>query len=178
MKYRINLLLPKEKTPIDKIIYFTLNYLRYILVITQIIVIGVFFYRFKIDQEIIDLKEELQQKQEIVLVSDPLIKEAKAIDAKVKIVKEILTNQEILKESLDYLLSRFPAKLHLSNFKINVNGEMNLNGLSEDAITIKLFYFTLIKEKKFSVVELTKIDRNRNGFSFNLRLKDFSAAKK
>ncbi|PJB87766.1 hypothetical protein CO083_05355, partial [Candidatus Roizmanbacteria bacterium CG_4_9_14_0_8_um_filter_34_12] len=64
MKYKINLLLPKEKNWLDKVIYFGLNYLRYILVITQTVIIMVFFYRFKIDQEIVDLKDAVKQKQE------------------------------------------------------------------------------------------------------------------
>ena len=68
MKYKINLLLPKEKNWLDKVIYFGLNYLRYILVITQTVIIMVFFYRFKIDQEIVDLKDAVKQKQEIIIV--------------------------------------------------------------------------------------------------------------
>ena len=74
MKYQINLLQEKEKDISGKIIYFALHYLRYILVVTQIVVIAVFFYRFKIDQEVIDLRDELKQKQEIVQVSSPLLK--------------------------------------------------------------------------------------------------------
>ena len=63
MKYQINLLQEKEKDISGKIIYFALHYLRYILVVTQIVVIAVFFYRFKIDQEVIDLRDELKQNR-------------------------------------------------------------------------------------------------------------------
>ena len=65
MKYKINLITRRKEKVVDKVIYFVMNYLRYILVITQIIVIGVFFYRFKIDQEMVDLQEAVQQKKEI-----------------------------------------------------------------------------------------------------------------
>ncbi|MFZ2026464.1 MAG: hypothetical protein WAV30_04220, partial [Microgenomates group bacterium] len=99
MKYKINLLPEKEKDLLDKSIYFVLHYLRYVLVITQIVVISVFFYRFKIDQEIIDLKDELQQKQEIVAVSEPLLKEAEIVDIKTKQTREILVDQARFAES-------------------------------------------------------------------------------
>ncbi len=57
MKYKINLLLKKEEGILDKIYIFLVNYLRYIIVITQFVVIGVFFYRLQVDQRVIDLKE-------------------------------------------------------------------------------------------------------------------------
>jgi len=66
MRHRINLLEKKEQSLLDRLTFFGLNYLRYIIVITQLVVIGVFFYRFQIDQRIIDLKEGVEQKKEIV----------------------------------------------------------------------------------------------------------------
>jgi len=108
MKYKINLLPEKERDFLDKGIYFVVHYLRYVLVITQIVVISVFFYRFKIDQEIIDLKDELQQKQEIVAVSGSLLKEAEIVDLKTKQIREILVNQALFAEPFTYFLDTFP----------------------------------------------------------------------
>ena len=48
MKYKINLITKRKEKAVDKVIYFVMNYLRYILVITQIVVIGVFFYNLKL----------------------------------------------------------------------------------------------------------------------------------
>ncbi|QQR63494.1 hypothetical protein IPH70_03205 [Candidatus Roizmanbacteria bacterium] len=80
MTYKINLLSKQEMSLIDKTLYFFLNYLRYILVFTQIIVIGVLFYRFRIDQNIIDLKDSLDQKKEIVQAVKPLLDEAEKVN--------------------------------------------------------------------------------------------------
>ena len=71
MRYKINLLEKKDIGLLDKLTFFGLNYLRYIIVVTQLIVIGVFFYRFQIDQRIIDLKEAVEQKREIVKIVLP-----------------------------------------------------------------------------------------------------------
>ena len=73
MRYKINLLEKKDIGLLDKLTFFSLNYLRYIIVITQLVVIGVFFYRFQIDQKIIDLKEGVEQKKEIVKIVLPLL---------------------------------------------------------------------------------------------------------
>src|SRR3989338_2894385 len=111
MKYRINLITRKKEKTVDKLIYFMLNYLRYILVITQIIVIGVFFYRFQIDQEMVDLQEGVGQKKEIILVSQPLIKEAKKQAIKLNEASSIITKQTTFLAAMDYLLSLFPENL-------------------------------------------------------------------
>jgi len=131
MKNRVNLLLPKEQNVSGKIIYFALHYLRYILIITQLCVIGVFFYRFKIDQQIIDLKDELEQKREIVIVSDPMIKEAEAIDIKINAIGSILDKQEVTKKMLTYFFSIFPKKLTLDKLEA-VGDTIIVTGIAED----------------------------------------------
>ena len=126
MKYKINLITQRKEKQIDRLIYFMLHYLRYILVITQIVVIGVFFYRFKVDQEMVDLQEALDQKKEIIQVSQPLIKEAKREAFKLDQARSIITRQLTLIESLDYLLSLFPENLFLTKLKVAKDIELTL----------------------------------------------------
>jgi len=170
MKYRLNLLSAKKKSLVDRSIYFTLYYLRYILVITQIVVIGVFFYRFQIDQEIVDLKEVVQQKQEIVFVSNPLVKEAQAIDSKVGVLDSLIKEQGKFTASLDYLFNRFPEKVKLDSLIINSDGSFNFNGQCTDVNIIRLFYMRLLKEAKFKNIELTTLEKKTNGFNFSIKL--------
>ena len=87
----------------DKVFYFALNYLRYIIVITQLVVIAVFFYRFQIDQKIIDLKEAVDQKKEIVNIVLPLLKEAERIDKKTTEIDKIINNQNSFSSMISYL---------------------------------------------------------------------------
>lgn len=169
MRKRINLLLPKEQSLSDKLIYFALHYLKYILVITQIVVIGVFFYRFQVDQQIIDLKDELLQKQEIVLVSRPLVEEAQQIDRKIKSITEILQKQELTSQMINYLLSNFPENIRLNDLNINGNN-IEMKGISDNATIIQIYYARLKKENKFSTIDLSNVRKTSIGFSFSLRL--------
>ena len=114
MKYQINLFPPKELNFVDKAVYFSFNYLRYILVITQLVVISVFFYRFKIDQEIVDLKDSLQQKEEIVNVSNSLLRDVKGIDIKSRNIKTVITQQDNFRAMTDYFLAGFPSAFFLN----------------------------------------------------------------
>jgi len=176
MKYKINLLPEKERDFLDKSIYFALHYLRYVLVITQIVVISVFFYRFKIDQEIIDLKDELQQKQEIVAVSDPLLKQAEIVDLKTKQIREVLVNQAQFSESFTYFLDTFPQ--HLTIKRLDIRGDSyKFDATTTDPEAIRTYLNRLKKDKRFKVVTLGSIKRGGVDFFVPFLLSDFQLYK-
>jgi len=172
MKYKINLLQEKEKDLLDKGIYFVLHYLRYVLVITQIVVISVFFYRFKIDQEIIDLKDELQQKQEIVAVSEPLLKEAEIVDLKTKQTREILVDQALFAESFTYFLDTFPHKLTLKRLSFQ-EGSYKFEASTFDPETIRVYLARLKQDKRFKKVIIGSIKRTGVEFIVPFTLSDY-----
>lgn len=176
MKYKINLLPEKERDFLDKGIYFVLHYLRYVLVITQIVVISVFFYRFKIDQEIIDLKDELQQKQEIVAVSDPLLKQAEIVDLKTKQIREILVSQAQFSESFTYFLDTFP--LHLTIKRLDVRGGVyKFDATTSDPETVRSYIARLKQDKRFKEIVLGSIKREGVDFYVPFLLSDFQLYK-
>ena len=94
MKYKINLLEKKDASLLEKMTSFGLNYLRYIIVITQLVVIGVFFYRFQIDQSIIDLREGVDQKKKIAQIVLPLLNEAVKVEKKTLIIEKNIVKQK------------------------------------------------------------------------------------
>lgn len=172
MKYKINLLPEKERDFLDKGIYFVLHYLRYVLVVTQMVVIAVFFYRFKIDQEIIDLKDGLQQKQEIVAVSDPLLKQAEIVDQNTKQIHEILVGQAQFSESFTYFLDTFPLHLTLKRLEIR-GGIYKFDAITTDPETIRSYLARLKQDKRFKDVTFGSIKRDGVEFSVPFVLSDF-----
>ncbi|MBI4004678.1 hypothetical protein HY358_00915 [Candidatus Roizmanbacteria bacterium] len=178
MKYHINLFPRREKNIIDKGIYFSFHYLRYILVITQIVVIIVFFYRFKVDQEKIDLKEALTQKEEILLISEPIVKEARIIEKKVGDIHVLLKNQLQFSDAFEYVLSIFPEKITLHKLAISRDDGLELTGKTTDVNVVRAFYNRLIKDKRFLGVELSGIKKEPTGFTFSLFLRTTNTPKK
>lgn len=173
MRYKINLMHKKEISLIDRITFFGLNYLRYIIVITQLIVIGVFFYRFQIDQRIIDLKESVEQKKEIVKIVLPLLNEAAKIDKKTSIIDETLLQQRKFGGMVDYFIASFPETVTLTNMEIK-GGAIKIMGDASDAKHLQSFYTTLKKENKFKTVDLKSIKRTETGYNFVLLLDKFT----
>ena len=174
MRYKINLQSQKRVKQVDRIIYFVLNYLRYILVITQIVVIGVFFYRFSIDQELVDLEEITEQKREIVEVSQPLIKEAKKEAFRLDQARLITVKQQDFIDSLEYILTLFPENFFLS--KLSVSQEtISMVGVTQDPILLKKFLNRLKKEARFEKIELTNIKKKELGLEFSFEFSKFKS---
>lgn len=173
MKYKINLLALKKESLLDQVIYFFLNYLRYILVITQIVVIGVFFYKFKVDQAIVDLNESVNQKKEIMTVSQPLIQEVQAVDFKLQQATTITSGQDKTVSMVDYFLSVFPQDLILNTLDINGDG-LKTEGVTQNIVTLQSYYLRLKTEHRFKTVDLTSIKKTDAGYDFFLTLSQFN----
>jgi len=172
MKYKINLLLPKEENWLDKIIYFGLNYLRYILVITQTVIILVFFYRFKVDQEIVDLKDAVKQKQEIITVSKPLIEEAENL-IRVLDNSQIIIDDQIHFQSLfSYFSKSFPRQITLNKLLVNQNG-IDFDGVTNDIKIVHQYQKRMQEEGKFKKINLKQIKKIENGFLISFSLTEF-----
>lgn len=174
MKYTINLLPQKEAPLAEQLMYFSLNYLRYIIIITQLIVIGVFFYRFQIDQRIIDLKESVDQKKEIVQVVAPLLVEADTISKRTVKSESIIHEQNQFSQMINYFLSQFPASVTLSELKLE-NETLKIYGSVIDLRQLEAFYSLLRSDKKFSTVNLQDIKKTESGYIFTLELSKFKS---
>lgn len=172
MKYRINLLSQKQATISDRVMFFLLNYLRYIIVITQLVVIVVFFYRFQVDQSIIDLKESVTQKKEIVEIVLPLLNEASHIDEKSQEIDKVVKKQEGFDAMVKYLLSVFPETATLTNLEATENN-LKITGDAGDPRQLQAFRALLKKEKRFASAEFTSIKKTEAGYSFVMSLDKF-----
>lgn len=174
MKYQINLLKQKKISFSQRIIYFGTNYLRYVLVLTQLLIIGVFFYKVGVDQDIVDITEAVNQKKEILTVSKPLIDQGYKINLKVNETQNILKKQEQFSQLLEYLLTKFPAGFVLSKFDMDGN-TINFSGKTDKPQLLQLFYGRLQREGRFKNIQLSNIERKMGEVSFSFTLANFSS---
>lgn len=172
MKYKINLLSQKETSFSERLMFFLLNYLRYIIVLTQLVVIGVFFYRFQIDQRIIDLKESVMQKKEIIEIVFPLLQEASKIDNKTREIDKVIKKQQNFDALIKYLFSVFPETVTLTNLE-TTEDNLKITGNATDARHLQAFFALLKKENHFANVELKSFKKTETGYSFTMSLDKF-----
>lgn len=168
--YDINLL-PKEKNKLtDKILHFLLYYFRYIIVITQIVVIAVFFFRLREDQKVINLKQAYVQNQQILSAMAPIVAEAESLDGKIKTVEEKLTTQDEYVKQLDAVIKNVPVDLIVDSITVN-EGVISITGYSETSLSIRSLRKRLSLEEGFNDVVINAIDRiflNRYTFTMTI----------
>ena len=173
MKYSINLLPDKELNFTDKAVYFAFHYLRYILVITQFVVICVFFYRFKVDQEIVDLKDNLKNKQEIVQATNSLIKEVDTINKHIEGINSVLTKQTDFQALYSYFFQDVPAGVELTEIVFTSNS-VDCQGMTPDVNSVRIWYEGLKSGQKFEEVKLQNVNKTETGYTFSLSLKNYT----
>ncbi len=172
MKYKINLLQKKEFSFLEKLFVFVFFYLKYIVITTQLVVICVFFYRFQIDQKIIDLKDAYDQKREIIRIILPLIQEAERIDKKTNEIEKLLNQQESFKKMLNYLFSIVPEGVRLDKCEIQIDS-IDLIGVTNEPQKIQLVYSKLKLDNNFANVNLKNVKKTESGYIFVINLEKF-----
>lgn len=156
----------------DQLLSWTLTYGRYIVIITQIIVLSVFFLRFKLDRDHTDLKEAVAQKQAIVESISDLETEIRRVQGKLTHVAQITENQEIISNILYFLQENIPSDTILSVLSISLE-KVSFNATSKDLREFSFLLNQLQQDKKFSEVTLEDIKRRIDGrveFKINARV--------
>ncbi len=172
MKYLINLLPDKKEHIADRIIYFSFHYLRYILVITQFVAICTFFYRFKVDQEIVDLRDMLKQKKVIVESTRGLLKEVDRVDRKLSYVSKSLVDQQKTQDAYEYLFSRLPEEMNIVKLSFSKT-EITIQGTAPGISLVQEVYQRIKNENRFQSVELKSIVKEKEGYAFLLSLASY-----
>ncbi|MEX1052581.1 MAG: PilN domain-containing protein [Patescibacteria group bacterium] len=174
MKYKINLIEKEggKGSFLNKLNYFFFNYFRYILVFTQLVVISVLFFRFTIDQSIIDLKESINQQEELLKAVRPILDESQRIDAKLKKADLIIKDQEILSEQLNYLLPTFPSTVFLNTLAFTKESA-RMDGIILNPTHLQAFVNKIKEENLYKDVSLSAIERTEQGYAFSITLNGF-----
>lgn len=164
--YSVNLLPKKKNNIADKLLHFVLYYFRYIIIITQIVVIGVFFFRFREDQKVIDLKQKFRQKQQILAVTLPLVDEAHAIEAKTSYIKDVLDAQDAYLAKYSLLLKIIPSDVTLTTIEL-ADDTVTIEGTSTSVESIRALHRRLIQTEGFETATIGTISSiNELGFEF------------
>jgi len=166
--YDINLFAKKKRSFTEKLLFFLLHYFRYIIVITQIVVIGVFFYRFRVDQNIIDHKEAFRSKQQILALTVPLIEEARATEESTAKIEAILEKQESFLKLYDSVIQTVPEGIIIIEVDFS-RIIITVSGYADDTFAIQKYYRKLRANELYSDVSIKELNINQDfNFSFTI----------
>ncbi len=167
---KINLL-PREdfeSTFAGFFLKWALSYGRYIIIITQIIVLGVFFMRFKLDREHVDLRESIQQKQALFSSVKEVEDEIKKIQDRLSKIKSLEENQITPLSILNFLQENTPTQIRYLSVDIT-SEKLVLKGTGVNLKSLSALLMVLKTSEKFSEISLDSVKRELDG-SVNFEL--------
>lgn len=146
----------------EQFLAWILSYGRYIIIITQIIVLSVFFFRFKIDRDHTDLKELVTQKQAILESLVDLETEVRRVQGRLANIKTVSANQDSLLKVIRFLQQRTPADTIFTNLLLD-NDRISFQATAGNLRSFSYFLLQLQQDKKFSEVTLQDMNRKADG---------------
>lgn len=117
---RINLIGKEDfaATPYGRIVTWAITYGRYIMIGTEIVVLLAFISRFSLDRKLTDLKEEISQKQAIIVANQSLEADVRNLQTRLAKIKTLLQTESKPIDLLGHIQSFLPADTYLGSFEL------------------------------------------------------------
>lgn len=163
-------LLPQEEfkasTP-GRILAWLMSTFRYIVIITEMVVMGAFLSRFWLDAESNDLNDVITQKTAIIESSSEFENDFKTAQSQLKIVSELTGGDA--NSALLAISSHLPQDVVLTAYSLTGNS-VKAQGISSSERSIAQFIANLQSNENLSEISLTQLDTDGN----NVALLNFS----
>jgi len=146
---------------------------RYVIVITELLVISGFISRFWLDRQNADLSEAIRQKKAIVESTVQFEKDYKIIQDKLFVIKDAYAKQSDFSNKIITLADSTPDNIIYQNFNASIVNDLVTLNLSASALTEKAvveFVGKLLKQKQIQSVDIKTIEKKPkdNKYSINL----------
>lgn len=155
-------LLPREgfgeNTPLGRMLTWATTYGRYIMVLTELLVLIAFVSRFSLDRRLTDLNEEIAQKQIILEVNSQLENEIRTVQGQLTQIKNLITEQTAPTEILTFLQTILPTDVFLKSVDMSKN-KISITAQAGTTEGFSAFLNSLTTNKKISKIEITNIKK-------------------
>jgi Tfp pilus assembly protein PilN len=107
-----------SESPIGRIVTWAITYGRYIMILTEIVVLLAFISRFSLDRKLTDLNEAIGQKQAIIEANQPFEEELNKIQIQVSRAKLLMSDQKKPIGMLEIIKNILPMDVMLESLTI------------------------------------------------------------
>jgi len=160
-----------EKSAFGKILKWTLTAGRYIVILTELVVIIAFLSRFKFDRELTDLNEEIKQKKSIVEASAQFEKKFRFLQTQLQTIRTLQNQQLQTDRVLVELASLVPVDVLLANLKVTEK-EVSLTATALSESGFATFLKNLKSSPRFENLVLSQVQsgvEKQIGITFTLK---------
>lgn len=156
----INLLTRDElsNTPVGRLLAWAVTYGRYIMVLTELVVLITFVSRFSLDRKLTDLNEEIAQKQSILEVNSQLEVDIRTLQGQLAQIKTITQIQNKPVDTLYFLQSILPSDVSLTSVNLQKD-KLIVSAIAGTTNGFSTFLNSLTANKKIGNIQVDEIKR-------------------
>lgn len=167
-KKEISLLPAEEAMRLARFLKWALSFGRWIVIVTELIVILCFLSRFKLDRDLTDLSEKIKQQQVIIASFGDLEKNFRNLQKRLATIDKLEKEQLLASILLDKLSKTVSLDVSLSELTIQEN-EIEISGLALSEAGFGSFIKAL-SASRFEKINLENVSRQETGgIEFQLR---------
>ena len=106
-------------TPIGRVVTWATTYGRYIMILTEIIVLLAFISRFSLDRKLTDLNEEISQKQAIIEANSDLEQQILVLQQKLINLRTLIASQKAPLDSFQSIRTALSPDVYLESLDVS-----------------------------------------------------------
>lgn len=172
-------LLPDKDNPNSlsgRLLAWISNVGRYVIVFTELIIIGIFFSRFSLDRTNSDLSEAIRQKRAMLNSTRQFEKDYGILQEKIKTIKNFNEEDNDYGNKIIYLADRTPSDIIYENLSLNkVNGvltaSLSLIAYSEKSLVDFITNLSIKNENNpINSIDIKNIEKKAKENKYNITL--------
>lgn len=173
LSLKIDILHPQsqpQKIPV-RLLRWLLQAGRYLIVIVEIVVLAAFVSRFKLDNDIAQTKDEIDNKAPFIKSLKPDEILIKKLKFQLTTIKDLKSKQADFADILSKIASETPSGVSLSNLSFeDTAGSVNikLTGVAQNNDQLATFVFGLRSENTFSGINIAAVALEQGLINFTL----------
>lgn len=163
----INLIKDKQIPFVDKFMNWALTVGRLIVIITEIVAIGAFLYRFSLDEKLVDLHSTIKQKQNFILLLKQDENKYRDVQERLALASSFSDISNKTYKSFQDIINLTPKNVKFTNFALNKD-RMNIS-LNATSISLLNDFVNLLRGyPDIKSVSIDNIESKISGISFNI----------
>jgi len=160
----INLAKNKQTSPLDKFMNWTLTIGRLIVIVTEIVAVIAFIYRFSLDEKLVDLHSAIKQKQNIISVLKNDESKYRNLQNRIAIAATFSEKGTKISQTITDIASLIPTQVKIGNLILNKN-QVSISADVVSVLSLKNFTDSL---KGYHGIKSISIDSIENKPSIGL----------
>ena len=148
-----------ESSSLGKLLTWAITYGRYIMIGTEIIVLLAFISRFSLDRRLTDLREEIAQKQTILVANQQFEQDFNSLQQSLKKISLLITDQNKPVNTFYQVSGLLPSDVKVTEFGLSdKNIEIVVNAGTTQGLST--FLSRLQHQKGISNIEVTDVEKD------------------